>query len=467
MSKRFLLITTCLVLAGCTDPVGFQDFGFTTPALWTRLTGGGEKAADLNAPLVMDAAAKIDHQWWTHFSDPVLDQLIAQALASNQSLAIAKARVEEARANRGLTRSALLPQLNGVGSASRSNQGYLTNNQPITLAEADLSASWELDLFGRNQARLAQATALLESQEASQNAVRVGLLAEVARSYFEYRNEARQIVLPNENLETQKKTLELIETQRKGALASEFDVSRTAAQVASTEALVPALESARDAAMNRINILLGVAPGTKDALLAQPAAFKPLDHSIVVAAPASVLAARPDIVAAERSFAATISAKEAATRQLFPDISLTALFGAQSAPLFTSNPWSLGASLTQPILNFGRIQSQIDAADAQQTQAFLSYQQTVLGALEDMENALSYYIHESTRNASLTTAVEQSGKAAELARQAYTNGDSSLLDVLVSERDLLAAQSAQSASDTALRQDLVSIYSAAGGGWQD
>lgn len=472
MSKRSVLASAtmlggCLLLAACTDPVGLQNFGFDPPALWTRLTGDEPKTTDLNAPLVMDASAQIDHHWWTHFADPVLDQLTDQALAGNPSLAIAKARVEEARANRGLARSSLLPQISAVGNASRSNQGFLTNNQTVTLAEADISASWEIDLFGRNQARTAQATALLQSQEASQNAVRVGLLAEVARSYFEYRNDERQIALTKENLITQRKTLELIESQRQGALASDFDVSRTAAQVATTEAAIPSLESSRDAARNRLSILLGKPPGALDAVLSQPAPSQPLDHRIVIAAPASVLASRPDIVAAERQFAASISARQAAKDQLFPTLSLTALFGAQTATPFSSTPWSIGAGLVQPILNFGRIESQIDAADAQQKQAFLSYQQTVLAALEDMENALSFYIHESTRNASLASAVAQNGKASELAQQAYTNGDSSLLDVLVSERDLLAAQSALSASDAALRQDLVAIYSAAGGGWRD
>ena len=139
MSKRLLLIPSLLILAACTDPVGLQDFGFQTPAFWSRLVGT-EKTADLNTPLAMDASAQIDHQWWTHFGDPVLDQLIAGALANNQSLAIAKARVEEVRANRGLARSYLLPQISGIGSASRGNQGYATNNQTINLAVVILVA---------------------------------------------------------------------------------------------------------------------------------------------------------------------------------------------------------------------------------------------------------------------------------------------------------------------------------------
>jgi multidrug efflux system outer membrane protein len=214
-----------------------------------------------------------------------------------------------------------------------------------------------------------------------------------------------------------------------------------------------------------LNVLVGVAPGTKDSFLKTAATIKPLDHGILIAAPAKILATRPDVLVAERQFAASISAKDAATAQLFPNISLTALFGAQTASPMSSTPWGIGLTLVQPILNFGKIESQIDAADAQQKQAFLTYQQTVLEALENMENALSTYLHETTRNASLTAAVAQNRKAAELAQQQYSNGYTGLLDVLVAQRNLLDAESNQAASDANLRKNLVSIYAAAGGGW--
>jgi multidrug efflux system outer membrane protein len=204
-----------------------------------------------------------------------------------------------------------------------------------------------------------------------------------------------------------------------------------------------------------------------DAALKATQDMKPLDQHILIAAPATVLATRPDVRAAERQVAASISAEDVATAEMFPDISLTALFGLQTATPFSSTPWSLGGTLVQPILNFGRIQSQIDAADAQEKQAFLNYQQTVLEALENMENALSGYVHETSRNVSLTAAVTQTRKASELAKQQYSNGYTSLLDVLVEERNLLDAEASQAASDANLRKDLVNIYTAAGGGWAD
>lgn len=465
-ASRLAMLTAALWLTACTSPVGPQASGIEAPSLWNRLTGD-TPTPDLNQALVVSAEAEVDQAWWRHFGDPTLDALIAEALTNSKTLQIAKSRVEEARAGRTLAESALYPQINAGGSVQRGNQGYATNNQTVTIAQGDIEASWELDLFGRNQARTAQAAAILQSTEASQQAIRVALLAEVARTYFDLRNYERQIAIARQNLETQNKTLELTRAQLAGALASDFDVQRAAAQVSTTQALIPALETAYDAALNRLNVLLGHAPGTKDAVIKTPQELRPLDPHIVIAAPAKVLATRPDIRVAERNFAAAISAKDVATASLYPDISLTALFGGQAATPFSSTPWGLGVNLVQPILNFGRIQSQIDQADAEQQQAFLTYQQTVLEALENMENALSGYIHETTRNASLVGAVDQNRKATNLANLQYRNGYTGLLDVLVAQRDLLEAEASEAASDASLRNDLVNIYAAAGGGWKE
>lgn len=466
IKSYFALALVTVLVAACASPVGQQDSGIKTPSFWVRLTGQSNET--LKQPIVIDAEANVDQQWWQQFNDPTLNTLITEALNNSQTLQIAKARVEEAKASRQITESRLYPEINAQASASRGNQGFATQNQTVNLSQVNLGATWELDLFGRNKAKTAEASAILQSTEAAQQAVRVGLLTEVARNYFEMRNYARLLDIAKANLDTQKKTLELIQVQLKGALASDFDVQRAGAQVSATESLIPTLEAAYNASLNRLNVLLGYPPGSKDDLLkANQASFQPLDHHIVIGAPAKVLATRPDVRVAERQFAASISAKDAARADLFPDISLTALFGAQSASPFSSTPWGLGISLIQPILNFGRIEAQINVAEAKQKQAFLNYQKTILLALEDMENALSNYIHETTRNASLATGVAQNRKAADLAQQQYTNGYTALLDVLVVQRNLLDAEAAQAASDASLRIDLVNIYAAAGGGWKD
>ncbi len=465
MSRPSRLLVATLLLASCTTPVGPQDSGIQTPSLWSRLTSS-EQAK--KAPETLDTNAPVDQQWWMHFNDPVLNDLIGQALKNNPSLAIAKSRVEEARAERLGARSALFPQISGSTDASRGNQGLGTFYQPMTVENADLNATWELDLFGKNQARVAQTNALLQSAEASAQGVRVSLLAEVARTYFDLRDTNRQIELTQKNLDTENETLKLTRDQMKAAFASGLDVERTAAQAASTQARLPSLQTQRVHDLNRLSVLVGATPGSEDKLLSSLPPLAPLDQSIVVNAPATVLAARPDVRVAERNLAASVSAADVATRELFPDISLTGLFGVQDAPgFFSGRTWSLGAGLTQPILNFGRIQSDIDAANAEQQQAFLNYQKTVLEALEDMENALSAYGQETARNAALHEAAARAEKASALAHDQYRSGYTGLLDVLEAQRDALSAEAAAASSDLILRTDLVAIYTAAGGGWEE
>lgn len=459
--------TVILMLTACTSPVGQQASGIETPNLWQRLTAPESAQEAANIALSSTVDAQVEQTWWKQFHDPVLDQLVADALANNKNLAIAKSRVEEARANRLGTRARLLPQISASVQATRQNPGALFGDTPYSMQQAQIDASWELDLFGKNQARTAQATALVASEEATTQGVRIALLAEVARTYFELREAALQLHITKENIAKQDRTFRITQSQFAGAFASGLDVERAAGQLAGTQAQLPLWQMQYDAAMNRLNVMLGVPPGTVDARFAETKPQPALPTSVLVAAPAQVLANRPDIRAAERQFAASIAGSDAATRELFPTISLTSFFGIQSFNDQSAQPWGLGAGLTQPILNFGRIQANIDAANAREQQAFLTYQQTVLEALADMESTLSRYVNESARNRALADASARSSKAMQLAKQQYREGESSLLDLLIAERDALAAQSAQATSDAALRQQLVAIYTAAGGGWKD
>ncbi|HWK47610.1 MAG TPA: TolC family protein [Stellaceae bacterium] len=453
-------------LAACAAPVAPQASGIETPSTWSRLWGKDKQDASPDLPLATTDAADIEQRWWKSFGDPTLDRLIDGALANNKTLQIAEARVAEARASRGGAEANLLPTVSATGSVSRGNQGYATSNRPISIREIDLQASWEIDVFGKNQARVAEATAILQSEDARRQAVLVSLLAEVARNYFDARNDQEQLAITRKNLDTQRRTLDLIKVQLRGGLSSDLDVTRAAAQVSTTSAQLPALQSAYEVTLDRLNVLLGYSPGTKDAWLEAGGPLQPLAPTVLVAAPARVLANRPDVRSAERSFAASISASDVASKEIYPTISLTGLFGVQDSSLFNATPWGIGAGLVQPVLNFGRIQSEIDVADARQKQAFLSYQETVLEALEDMENALSLYLHETGRRRDLDLAAEQNRKAVDLANRQYTAGYSGLLDLLVAQRDELEAESNLASSNAQLRKNLVHIYTAAGGGWK-
>ena len=457
-TKLLAAASVAILLAACTSPEPAQESKLPTPDAWTRLSKS-------EAILASTDAVEVEQTWWKSFNDPVLDRLIGQALSSNRNLKVAAARVAEAEAGLSGSQANLMPNITGSGDVQRGNQGYFTSNKSVTIKEGYVQASWELDLFGKNQARIRQAGALAQSEEASRQAVMVSLLSDVARTYFDLRNDQEQIRITKANLQTQEKTLNLIKAQHEGALSSQLDISRSTAQVATTQAQLPALEAAYETAMDRLNLLMGEMPGVLDAELAPTQGLPALQQTVLVAAPAKVLANRPDVRAAERQFAASLSAKEAATKEFFPTISLSGLFGVQDSSYFYSRPWGGTASLTTPIFDFGRIEADIDGADARQKQAFLTYQETVLEAVTDMEDALSLYLHDNTRRGDLAVAAEQNKKSVELATQQYRAGYSALLDLLVAQQSELDAESSLANSEAQLRKDLVHIYAAAGGGW--
>jgi multidrug efflux system outer membrane protein len=178
-----------------------------------------------------------------------------------------------------------------------------------------------------------------------------------------------------------------------------------------------------------------------------------------------VLANRPDVKAAERNFAASVSNRQYAFKQFFPDISLLSYYGVERSNAITATPWSVGFTIIEPLVDFGRLKALLKVADAQGQEAFLNYQETVLEALEDMENDLTSYRNEVQRNALLRASVHENQRAEDLAQQQFKNGFIGLLDLLVAQGNVLDAESALSDSDAALRKDLVNIYTASGGGW--
>jgi len=471
--KAFLVSLPFLSLTSCINPVSFQESGIETPETWHTFEGLPGNPLLWNKPLVVDDCAEVEQCWWHHFDDSTLDALIARTLLNNKTLGIAGTRITEARAARLSSFSTLMPQISLNADAQRGNQGFYTGDKPLAYEDGSIQANWELDLFGKNQARLAATIALVQNEEILRQGVIVSLLAEVARGYFDLLNYRQQLAISENNLATQKRTLELTIAQFQEAYASDFDVQRAAAQFATTEARIPTLKISLEITRNRLDVLLGSTPGENDDLFAIKEPLNPLDPQIVIAAPATVLGTRPDVRAAERNFAASISTFDAAKKEWFPAISLAAFFGFQALQGFQPTTglqhlirtWNVAGTLAQPLINFGRIEADIEAAGARYQRAYLEYQETVLEALENMEDALANYLYETLRNVSLTSAANHNRKALELANQQYTNGYTNLLDVLIVQRNALEAESFEAESSYKLRKDLVNIYTAAGGGW--
>jgi len=462
--KFFFILMAVGVLSSCAHSLPYQSSGIKSPSFWGGATHSS-KAVDLNAIVISDENAQVEQCWWKHFKDATLDELMKEVVQNNKNLGIARARVQEARANFEYGQASQMPDIEAVVTPSRGYSSGLSLKKPVGVVDAQVQASWDIDIFGRNLPQLSQVQEILQYADASQQAVLVGLLAELGRDYFDLRNYQEQIGITSKNLNIQKKTLDLIKAQQKGAMASDFDVERASAQVSTTESQLPQLRSAYQLMLNKINVLLGELPGTKDDLFEKRQILKPLDQQVIIAAPATVLANRPDVKAAERNFAASISNRQYAFKQFFPDISLLAFFGGERADHLSATPWDVGFTIVQPLIDFGRIKSQLKVADAQGQEAFFNYQETVLEAVEDMENDLVSYKNEVERNALLRNSVEQNRKAAKLASQQFKSGFIGLLDLLVAQTNVLDAEAALADSDTALRKDLVGIYTASGGGW--
>jgi NodT family efflux transporter outer membrane factor (OMF) lipoprotein len=299
----------------------------------------------------------------------------------------------------------------------------------------------------------------------------VSLLAEVARNYSELRGFQKRLDIVHQNINLQQDSLDLTKVRADAGLGTQFDVERQSAQLDSTRALVPQLETAAIQTIHRLGVLLGEEPGT---LLTELTDTKPLPTVppvVPVGLPGDLLKRRPDIREADARVAAETARVGVARADLFPKILLTGAAGRQGTEpsgltLGTGNFFSVGPAITLPIFTAGKIRGNIEAQKQRLEQAVTQYQSTVLKSLEETENALVAYGHEKDRQEKLVAAVEASRQATMLANELYTRGLSDFLSVLDAQRQQLAADDDLAQSDTAVITNLVALYKALGGGWE-
>ncbi|MET4491633.1 TolC family protein [Bradyrhizobium sp. LA7.1] len=308
----------------------------------------------------------IDTRWWEALHDPVLDQLIHTALDNNGDLKVAAARVEEARAERLAAQAALLPTVDGQGSATRGNTGTGAVNRTGNLFDAHFDASWEIDIFGGNRRAAEAARATLDSRRAAERQVRVSLLAEVVRNYLDYRRLEQQIMLTRENLKAQEDTLTAVREQVKEGVASLLDQSRIESQAGTTEADIPDLTSQEVTTRNNLAVLVGITPEQIIPYLTA-APLPSVSPQVLAGTPATVIANRPDVQVAERDLAAATANQGVALSNWFPKLNLAALFGLQNMlglPSFQT--WNVGGTVQLPLIDFGRVRALVRVADARQ-----------------------------------------------------------------------------------------------------
>ncbi|QDU71088.1 efflux transporter outer membrane subunit [Mucisphaera calidilacus] len=465
MHKHVLpLIAAALLLPACTVGPDYEKPETTPPETWR------ERDAS-------ETLGSTDLEWWAQFGDPALEALIDEALANNHDLTIATLRVEEFAARLGITRSEAFPQVGygleaGTQQLSRETSdaartpGFDRNSDFFS---GNVAVGWELDLWGRIRRSTEAARANLMAAEENRRGVILTLVTSVATAYVAIRSLDTQLVIAEQRLESRAENVELFERQRAEGMISALEVAQVRSEYERTAATIPAIE--RDIARleNALSILLGRPPGDIDrGPSVEKLALPPVPEGL----PAQVLERRPDIRAAEQNLVAANAAIGVAESAYFPTISLTGVLGIASDDLSNIATgdailYQLAAQAAGPIFTAGRIESQVDAAQAVQQQALFTYYNALLNALLESENAL--VTHSTTRDETNAQArqVDALRTYATLAQKRYDNGYVSYVEVLDAERDLFDAELQQVRLNAELYASLIDIYRAFGGGWVD
>src|SRR5271154_2540632 len=374
-----LTATVVLLETGCTVGPDYHAPKVSVPPQWTAPLSGGETNSHVDLA-----------EWWKSFGDEELDSFIATAITSNLTLQVAKARIREARAQRGIVSGKLWPSVGSSGSYSRNR--WPDNTFPplppdtpnnFNIYNADFDASWEIDVFGGTRRAVEAASADIGAAELGERDVLVSLLAEVARNYINARAYQKRLAITHQNIDVQEKILILTSNRFESELSSDLDVEQATAVLNDTEAKVPWLETGFQESVNHLAVLLGQTPG---ALADKMSAEKPIPitpPAVPAGLPSDLLKRRPDVLKAERQLAAATARIGVAKADYFPKFYLTGIAGVQSVSAsdwfdYGSRYWSAGPTVEWRLFEAGRIRANVQVQNARQEQALNTYQQIVL-----------------------------------------------------------------------------------------
>jgi len=462
----FLLLP---LLAGCTVGPVYQPPRATLPTAWTAATQPAGQARAVDLPT-----------WWLAFEDPALTALIAQARAANLDLRLAFARLQQARAQYGVTAADAYPTVTangGITHQRRSMHGLTAapgSGAETNLYQAGFDASWELDFFGYVKHNVTAAGLDVQAAQASWDDALLTLTAEVARNYLELRSAQNRLAIAQHNIAAQADALALAQTRVQAGLSSDLDVAQAQALLSATRAQVPVFETQIQQTLHALDVLLGREPGAvSKELAAAPAAAVHGGGSRILplGLPAELLARRPDVRRAERQLAAATARVGVATADLYPHFMLTGSIGLQSlqAGDFFEGPsrfYTLGPSVRWPILDFQRLRARVKVQDALTQQALATWEKTWRTALAEVENALVAYYQEQARGTELRAALVAQQRALNLSEDLYRQGLVTYLNVIDAQRQVYGSEDALAQSDNAVAQNLVALCKALGGGWQ-
>ena len=426
-------------------------------------------AAELSAK--PDVASFGDQKWWDVFQDEALQTLIRAALEQNYDVRIAATRILEARALLGIAQADQLPEVTALASVFSQRSPAAAGRPAVDTSpvQLGLSASWELDFWGRFRRATESARANLLSDEWAQRQVISSLVSDVASAYFQLREQDLELEISRQTLASRRDSLRLTQVLADGGATSLLDVRQAEQLVFGASASIPDLESRIEQQENFISILVGRNP--EGVMRGRPLIDQQQPPEVPAGLPSSLLERRPDILQAEQQLVAANAQIGVAKADFFPRISLTAIGGYQSsalARLFTgpAGLWTFGASALQPVFEGGRIRNNVAFAEARTQEATLVYQRTVQQAFRDVSDALVSYRKSRevrTEQQQLTSAAED---ATRLSNMRYRGGAASYLEVLDSETRFFTAQLNLAQAQLRELQSLVQIYRSLGGGWQ-
>lgn len=444
-------------------------------------------ASELGVPPAFSVAARQEaqedlRQWWTAFNDPLLTRLVEQAATDNLDVAQAVVRLRQAREALVQSRASLFPSVSAGGSASRS-EPIRGGSTQVTLPDGTVTSfsqggsssfslgadvNYQADLFGGVRRGVQASRAQLEATGYDYATVLVSTQAEIARNYILAREAQAQLVNARQSLAIQDDNLEIAGFRVQAGLVSSLDQEQARASRAQTAASVPSIEASYNSAVSRLGVLTGQAPG---ALKGELEAAQPIPQgpaSIAVGIPADTLRQRPDIRSAERNLASAVAQIGVAEAQLYPQLSLGGSINAGAGDIgsiFDVITGRLFASIAQTIFDAGRNRSVVRSAQAAADGALIAYRQTILTALEDVENAIVALQSAQVREREFTVALDAANNSAILSRSSYRAGLADFLTLSQSEASLISARNGlvQARSDKAAA--LIQLYLALGGGW--
>jgi len=464
-SLRLAPTVFALTLAACTVGPDYKRPQMDLPAAWPVSAGD----------------AGVATRWWTLYADVELNLMVEEALAHNNDLRVAAARVDEARAGLTIVKSESMPNVNAGGSAARDRiserSGSFFPGIPTEFTDlrVTLNASWEIDFWGRYRRATEAARGDLLASAAARDAVQLSLIADVVRGYFNLRALDSQIAITRRTIDTRLESLRLQRIVYAAGESSQYDLRQVEAEAAAAEALLPVLEQQQAQQENALAVLLGRSPRaimektiergvTLDALALPPA--------VPAGLPSDLLQRRPDIRQAEQQLIAANARIGVARAAYYPSISLTGMFGFESerlSDLFSAPAriWEFSAGAAQTVFDAGRTSAQVDAAQARREQQLAVYQSTVQNAFREVKDALSASRKSAERFAAESTRVKSLRDAYRLAQLSYRAGESSLLEVLDAERGLLGSELDQVQAQRNQLTATADLFKALGGGWDN